>query len=163
SQRSAVPSELGQLRCFSLRVRGPGSLKIGLGTCGGWGGGPAPVRGGPAKEPPITGQAAIGTHLDQPEYQGFKKPSALRLTDVLALALRATGRHSRTPWSNCKNEPSSSYAGPGIVCPILHPHFWVCILPSAATTASPQPSCNLAIIASTGIHGNERVKSPANN
>src|SRR5882724_2270009 len=122
SRRSAVPSELGQLRSFSLRYRGPGSLKIGLGTCGGWVSGTVLVRDGPAKQPPITGQAAIGTHLDQREYQGFEQPSALRLTDVLALALRTTGRHSRTPWSNCKNELSSSYAGPGTVCPIFaHP------------------------------------------
>jgi hypothetical protein len=58
------------------------------------------VRVGPAKEPQIAGLAAIGTHMDQRENQGFKQPSAFRLPDFYALAHRATGRHSHTPWSS---------------------------------------------------------------
>src|SRR5712664_1083360 len=49
-----------------------------------------------------------------------RDPASLRLTDVLALALRALERHWRTPWSNCKDEPSCSYADPESLCSILY-------------------------------------------
>jgi len=81
------------------------------------------VRDGQAKEPQITRLATIRAQTDEGKNHGFKQTSASRLTDVYALAERAMGRHSRTPWFRCKDVPPYSYADPGGVCSLLYIHF----------------------------------------
>ena len=80
------------------------------------------VRGGPAKEPQITGLATIGAHTDQGENHGFKQTSASRLTDVLRFGRAGNGPAFADSLIRLQRPSVILVRGPGGVCSILYIH-----------------------------------------